>query len=245
MSRIVIVGATSAIAHQCAILWAGRPGTELILVGRDKDRLTSVRHDLLVRSPQALITCREVDFLNSVAIDRAMKEIALEAPIDKALIAHGFMPDQSASQLSPELLKETLEITGVSPLLFAQSLANLFIAANHGTLGVISSVADVRGRRKNYIYGSAKAMISHFVAGLSHRLYGTNVRIVSIKPGPTATPMTAHLPARGLAKAAKVAKGITAALDGNSRVVYLPKIWRVITLIIGLLPQPLFNRLNL
>ena len=245
MQHIVIVGATSTIARECALIWAKRSETSLHLVGRDDERLLAVRSDLLVRFPEVLISTHTVDFLDARAIDTLVSEIGQSVGIDKALVAHGFMPDQLAAQADLSLLKETLEVSGVSPILFAESFAKHFFASDSGTLGVISSVADVRGRRKNYIYGSTKAMISYYLAGLAHRAFGTSVKIISLKPGPTATPMTGHLPNRGLAKASKVAAGIVEAMDGPTGVVYLPKIWRLITLIIGLLPTRVFNRLNL
>ncbi len=245
MQNIVIVGATSAIAHECAIAWARRSGIHLHLIGRDLVRLELVRDDLLVRSPQAQVSLCTVDFLAPSEIEQVIAKIAEFAPINKALIAHGFMPDQLAAQSDLSLMKETLEISGLSPLIFAECLASHFFQAGSGTLGVISSVADVRGRRKNYIYGSAKAMITYYLAGLEHRAFGTEVKIICIKPGPTATPMTAHLPQRGLAKAGKIAAGIVLTMDGDSGVVYLPKIWRLITFIIDLLPNRVFNRLNI
>jgi short-subunit dehydrogenase len=71
------------------------------------------------------------------------------------------------------------------------------------------------------------------------------VKIVLIKPGPTATPMTAHLPPRGLASPEAVAQAIVAAIDKGSPVVYAPARWALIMMVIRHLPRFIFNRLNI
>ena len=71
------------------------------------------------------------------------------------------------------------------------------VAANHGTIAIISSVAGDRGRKTNYVYGAAKGMVSRYAQGMQHRLSNTNVKVVLIKPGPTDTPMTSNLKAKG------------------------------------------------
>ena len=57
---------------------------------------------------------------------------------------------------------------------------------------VISSVAGDRGRASNYVYGSAKAMVTAFTSGLRERLHKSNVAVVTIKPGFMDSPMTAE-----------------------------------------------------
>jgi short-subunit dehydrogenase len=118
--------------------------------------------------------------------------------------------------------------------------------ANRGSLVLIGSVAGDRGRKSNYVYGAAKGLVARYAEGLQHRFAGTGVKVILIKPGPTDTPMTAHLARKGarLAPVEGVAADILDAIDHGRSVAYVPAKWRLIMLVIRHLPRFLFNRLN-
>lgn len=246
MQKILIVGATSAIAEHCARIWVKDSAVELTLVGRDSGKLAGLRADLEVRSPQSKINTETLDFLDPAAIAQLASKTALDGGLDVVLIAHGTLPNQEDCENNLELSASTLEVNGISPVLFAEAFAKHFASANHGTIAIIGSVAGDRGRRTNYVYGSAKALVANYAAGLQHRFAGTKVKIVLIKPGPTATPMTADLQQQGrrLAKADRVAKEIVAAIASGKPVLYTPPLWGLIMFVIRNLPQKIFNKLK-
>lgn len=245
--NIVIVGATSAIAEHCARIWLQNHPANLTLVGRDTTRSHRVAEDLQVRSPESVIHVIEADFLNPDAIKQTVNGIATQRTIDIVLIAHGLLAEQQDCQTDLKLCREVLEINGVSPVLFAEAFAEHFTNAGQGTLALISSVAGDRGRKSNYVYGAAKGMVTRYAQGLQHRFSGSNVKIVLIKPGPTDTPMTAHLKAQGakLTPVEEVAKGIVNAIDRGQAVAYVPGKWRLIMWAIRHLPGIIFNKLNI
>jgi short-subunit dehydrogenase len=88
-------------------------------------------------------------------------------------------------------------------------------------------------------------MVERYVQGLQHRFANSKITIVLIKPGPTATPMTAHLPQRGMASVDAVASGIVAAIRSGMPVVYVPAKWAIIMMVIRHLPRSIFNKLNI
>jgi short-subunit dehydrogenase len=111
---------------------------------------------------------------------------------------------------------------------------------------VITSVAGVRGRRTNYVYGSAKAAVSTFLEGLQGRMGDAGVKVVDIRPGFVDTPMTAHLPKKTLfATAASVGERIYRAMVAGDGVVYAPWFWRWIALVIQLIPRSIFVKLSI
>ena len=246
-ARIVVVGATSAIAERCARLWAERGAESLTLVGRDAERLQRVADDLRVRAPAADIQVDTCDALDTAAISGLVERIAARGRTDIALIAHGMLPEQQDCQRDLALCKATLDINAVSPALFAETFAGVFAAQGAGTLAIVGSVAGDRGRKTNYVYGAAKGLVERYAQGLRHRFHGTGVRVVLIKPGPTATPMTAHLQAKGakLASPEDVAAIIVRAIDNGTATVYAPGRWQLIMLVIRHLPAMVFNRLNI
>lgn len=245
MKRIVIIGATSTIAEHCARLWVKEP-VKLTLVGRNQTKLDKITQDLKVRSPQCSIATRICDFEDPNAINSAVSELCKQ-PVDIALIAHGSLPDQQECQSNLALNKETLEINGVSPVLFAEAFAKHMERYNHGTLAIIGSVAGDRGRKSNYVYGAAKGLVTRYAQGLQHRLAKTNVKVVLIKPGPTDTPMTAEMKAKGTRMASPEAVG-QSIVDGVSKGVttlYTPRKWGLIMMIVRHMPIIVFNKINI
>jgi len=239
MQHIVIIGATSAMAEHCARLWVQAAPVRLTLVGRDEARTRRVADDLRVRSPQSDVHVMTSDFVDAAAIQRTVSHMVL--------IAHGVLSDQGTCQDDLLACDAALQVNGVSPVLFAEAFAKPMVATNHGTIAIIGSVAGDRGRKTNYVYGAAKGLVSRYAQGMQHRLAQTNVKVVLIKPGPTDTPMTSDLKAKGqkMASVELVAQDIVKGIASGKPVVYTPGIWQVIMLVVMHLPRFVFNKLNI
>ena len=245
--RIVIIGATSAMATHCARLWAQGNSVDLVLVGRDLSRLERLAQDLRARSPDSQVCTLTASFTDALAIQTLVTEITAQGIVDVVLIAHGSLGDQAESQHDLQKCKLELETNGVSPVLFAEAFAQVMAKADHGTLAIIGSVAGDRGRRSNYVYGAAKGLVTRYAQGLQHRFAGTQVKVVLVKPGPTETPMTAALTAQGakMASVRQVAQGIVTAIEKGQPVAYVPGKWWVIMMVIRHLPTFIFNKMNI
>ena len=249
MTRIIIFGATSAIAHATARLWAGR-GASLFLVGRTAQKLQSVEDDLRTRAaPGAIIASAQAD-LDKVDDHPALIAAAVEAlggGPDIVLIAHGNLPDQARCQADVQAMLSQLNTNGLSAISLCTLLANRLEAQGSGSLAVITSVAGDRGRQSNYAYGAAKGLVSRFLQGLRNRLTPRGIAVIDIRPGFVDTPMTAALDKGGplWAEPAKVAADIVRAVDKGRGIVYTPWFWRYILLIIVHIPERIFNRLKL
>ena len=246
MRKILIIGATSAIAEACARRFASR-GDALFLTGRNVDHLQAISADLKVRgAANAGFAMLDVtDFTaHQPVIEQATRELD---GIDTVLIAHGTLSDQTQCQTSVDDLRREFDINATSTLALLSVLANRFESQGHGTLAVISSVAGDRGRQSNYVYGAAKAAVSAFLGGLRQRLAKANVDVLTIKPGFVDTPMTVDIANKGAlwAKPDNVAAGIVRAIDRRRSVVYLPWFWAPIMFLIRHIPESIFKRLKL
>ncbi len=243
--RLLIIGATSAIAQEAARCFAAE-GAEIFLVGRSAAKLRDVADDLSVRGALRM----EIFALDLNEIERheAMLYAAVAAfdGIDAVLVAYGTLGDQRKCELSvEETLREfTTNCTSVIALLTL--LANYFERQKRGCIAVITSVAGDRGRRSNYVYGTAKGAVSIFLQGLRGRLAQSGVRVVTIKPGLVDTPMTAGKE-KGLliASARVVGQGVYRAMKERKELVYLPWYWRLIMLAVRNIPERIFQKLNL
>lgn len=245
MSGTLIIGATSAIAEATARLLAERGGS-LYLVGRNTERLEAIAADLTVRGA-ASVTTEAMD-LNTFALHGSMVERAFTAlgRVDSVLIAHGTLSDQKACEGSVAHTLAEITTNALSAVSLLTLLANRLEAERRGTMVVISSVAGDRGRASNYVYGSAKALVTAFCSGLRQRLASAGVRVITIKPGFVDTPMTRNFPKGPLwAKPAAIARGIVRAMDGGQGTVYLPRFWRPIMLAVRLIPERIFAGMRL
>lgn len=243
--RVLILGATSALAHETAKYFA-RDGADLVLVARSAEKLEAVRGDLQVRGARA-IEVIQAD-LADLARHQEIIEHSLKpfSGLDMVLIAYGTLGDQIHDEQSVEATVREFSVNATSIISWLTLLGNHFEQQKRGCIAVISSVAGDRGRRSNYIYGSAKAALTAFLSGLRNRLARVGVAVVTIKPGIVDTPMTAHV-RKGLltAKPQAVGEGIYTAMLKRKEVVYLPGHWRLIMWVIRSIPEAIFKKLNL
>jgi len=245
MKRILVIGATSAIAEHCARIWAAR-GDALYLVARNEERLPTIAADLKVRgSAQVNTYCVDLNDIDSHAALLDAAEAAMGG-IDTVLIAHGTLSNQTACEQSVEETLAEIKTNALSAISVLTLTANRFEAKQAGTIAVISSVAGDRGRASNYVYGSAKAMVTAFTSGLRQRLHKSNVAVVTIKPGFVDTPMTAEFK-KGLlwAKPDAVAAKIVKAIDTKKSEVYVPAFWWAVMAVIKSIPNKIFIGMSL
>lgn len=249
--HILIIGATSLIAEHCARLWLAEGATRLTLVARDATKLDRVVADLRVRAGSAevpaVITPVVADLLDTATTGRVTQAAFTAAPVHLALIAHGMLPHQAVCQEDLTHTEHALRVNALSPALWAEACIGALQRQGSGTLAIIGSVAGDRGRAVNYVYGAAKGLLDRYAEGLQQRVFDSAVRVVLIKPGPTATPMTASMtaPPRHAAPVHAVAARIVRGIARGQAVVYAPARWALVMWVLRHLPRPIFNRLKL
>jgi decaprenylphospho-beta-D-erythro-pentofuranosid-2-ulose 2-reductase len=239
--RVLIVGATSAIAAEVARLYAAR-GARLHLLARSPQKLEAVVQSL---SGASSVTTALADFgrLDDVAglVEGALRELG---QIDVVLIAHGDLGDQLKSEETFDEAEAIFRANLLSVVAFLVPLANVLESQRAGCVGVITSVAGERGRPRNYTYGAAKGALNIYLQGLRSRLFAAGARVVTLKLGPVDTPMTvAHTKNALFGQPKKVAEDIVAALEGNATEAYVPWFWGAIMPVVRSTPERLFQLL--
>jgi short-subunit dehydrogenase len=243
MSYILIIGAKSDIAKAAARKYANE-GYDLYLAARKSEKLVELANDINIRT-QRTVTCLELDILDYESHETFYTSLE-EKPLGVISVV-GYLGTQDKAQSD---FAETEKIistnyTGVVSLL--NIIANDFSNRKSGFIIGISSVAGDRGRKNNYIYGSAKAALTAYLSGLRNRLYENNVQVLSVKPGFVATKMTESLdlPEALTSQPEEVAEDIYFAQIKNKNVIYTKWIWRWIMLIIRNIPEWKFKRMNI
>ena len=232
--RVAIFGATSAIAAEVARLYAGR-GARLFLAGRDPAKLRA----LVDAHGDAVADFLEVDLTEPDAAAFSVS-VALDAlgGLDVAVIAHGLLGDQLASERDVAEAERIIDTNFLSVVALLVPLGNHFEAAGGGHIAVMSSVAGDRGRPRNYTYGAAKGALNIYLQGLRTRLWSRGVGVHTLKLGPVDTPMTAtHAKNPLFARVDTVAAGIVQAIDAGWAEAYVPWFWRPIMAVVRHLPE--------
>ena len=166
--------------------------------------------------------------------------------LDVAYLAHGTLGDQTRAEQDFNTAAHIVHTNFMAPVSLLTWLANFCVQRHSGVLAVISSVAGERGRKSNYVYGSSKAGLSAFLGGLRNRVDREGVTVLTIKPGPVKTAMTANMPkSEKFADVESVAESIVSAIDKRKDILYVPFQWQPIMFIIRNIPERIFKKLNL
>lgn len=244
----LVFGALSDIAGATIDNLAAR-GYNLYLLARDLNKLNDIKNHLTVKYPSIEIGINSYDAINDTN-DKLIAKIDLAYAkmnaFDLLFIAHGNLPNQELCITNWNEANLALQVNGISAIEICHNIANRFKAQKSGTIAVISSVAALRGRQSNYIYGAAKGILNIYLQGLRNSLQPHNINVLTILPGFVSTKMTKEFK-KGIlwASPEKVATDIISAIDKKKDVIYTPFFWKYIMLIICSIPEKVFKKLKL
>lgn len=243
MSYILIVGAKSDIAKATAREYA-KQGYDLYLAARNISELEAFAKDISVRTQQIVKTI-ELDILDYEGHQQFYDSLE-EKPLG-VITAVGYLGDQEKAQTDFNEAKCIMDTNYTGLVSLLNIIANDFEQGKSGFIVGISSVAGDRGRKSNYIYGSAKAALTAYLSGLRNRLHDTQVQVLTVKPGFVATKMTEgmDLPKKLTASPEAVAKDIYHAQQKGKSVIYTKFIWKYIMLAIKIIPEWKFKEMSL
>jgi decaprenylphospho-beta-D-erythro-pentofuranosid-2-ulose 2-reductase len=242
---ILVLGATSAIAAAYCRRAAG-PTARFVLVARNVSHLEAVAADLRARGASEVVSI-VTDLSEMIDCDARFTDFCSRLGMpDEVLFAYGALGTRIAEETDAAEIRRIISVNFTSVAVWLQAAANLLPKEDPRLLIVISSVAGDRGRRSNYVYGASKAGLDTLTEGLRHRLYGTKLHILTVKPGLVDTPMTTHLDRSGplWTTPQQVAADIEKAVRLKRTVVYTPWFWSLVMFAIRWTPRAWFYRTN-
>lgn len=240
MSYILIVGASSDIAGAVAREYA-KHGYDLFLAARKPDELVAFGNDISIRYGK---NARPVYF---DALDYKSHQDfydALDPKPEGVVCAVGYLGDQDKAQQDFTETDRIIQTNYTGCVSILNIIANDFERRKSGFIVGLSSVAGDRGRKKNYIYGSAKAAFTAYLSGLRNRLYEAGVQVLTVKPGFVDTKMIKGMdtPEKLTAQPEEVARDIYKAQSSGKDVLYTTWVWRYIMAIINAIPESVFKK---
>lgn len=238
MQSILILGATSSIARACSEILASRR-CKLFLASRDTSELERIASDLRIRF-SVDVDCAFFD-ITQIDSHAAFLEMLIDkmGAIDGLIMAIGLIDKLD--------YQKVIAANFTGPISFLEHYVKYLAIQKKGFIIGLSSVAGDRGRKPNYVYGASKAGLTTYLQGLRNYLYPLKIQILTIKLGLIDTKMVfgGKYPLYLAANPKKTAIKIIRALDKRKESVYIPGIWRLIMLIIRIIPEKIFKRLSL
>ncbi|MBF0660470.1 SDR family NAD(P)-dependent oxidoreductase [Rhodococcus sp. (in: high G+C Gram-positive bacteria)] len=239
---VVVFGGRSEIGVEVASRLA--PGRTVILAARRADDLAGPRESVLAAGAAAVHTAEfDADALGThqQVLDDL---VAAHGPIDLAVLAFGILGDQTRAETDAAHAAAIVHTDYVAQVALLTRLASLLRAQGSGRMVVFSSVAGVRVRRANYVYGSAKAGLDGFASGLADALHGSGVSLLLVRPGFVIGRMTEGMsPAPFSSTPPQVADAVVRALGRGRGEVWVPALLRPVFFGMRLLPRAIWRRL--
>ena len=244
MKSLLVLGAKSEIAISTAKLYA-KNGWDLILVGREVSKILPLFKIELEEEFHCKVKLCDLDILEFQSHIILFKSL-LQKP-DGVICFIGLLGNQKKGEIDFYHTNKVIDsnFTGIVSML--NIFANYFEKKGEGFIACVSSVAGDRGRKNNYTYGSAKAALTTYLSGLRNRLSSKNVHVMTVKPGYVKTKMTKDLNIPNILKVSPnyVAKKIYKMQQRKREIIYIPRFWSLIMILVKLVPERIFKKLNI
>lgn len=170
--------------------------------------------------------------------------IAEHGPLDVVVVSFGILGDPERAKTDAAHAAAVVHTDYLAHVHMLTEIVNVLRAQGHGSVVVFSSVAGVRVRRANYVYGSAKAGLDGFASGLADSLHGGPVKLLLVRPGFVIGRMTQGMtPAPFSSTPGQVADATVSALRRGRREVWVPAVLRPIYFVLKLLPRAIWRRM--
>lgn len=244
--KAVILGGTSGMGREIARRLSER-GDTTFLLGIGDDDLARSAADLKARHPKQAETGVAVCDLEkpetfATALDAA--DAAL-GNFDTVVVTAALFASQEALEADVELTRRLVTVNYANTVVFCEHARKRLISRGGGKLAVFSSVAGDRGRKPVVLYGSSKAGLSAYLEGLDHKFHASGLQVLCVKPGFVKTSMTAGLkPPPFAGEPEQVARDVVRAMDRGKPVLYTPRMWQLVMMVIRWLPRFVMRKIG-
>lgn len=243
MKYVLIIGAKNELGIELANLYA-RNNYNLYLAGRSikdiQDKSDEIEKKYKVKS----VLC-ELDVTDYNSHQKIYDSLIIK-PIGVIYLA-GYYPNIPLSTSKWSEALQTIEINYLGCMSLLNIVSNQFISDRRGFMISVTSVSGLRGRAKNYIYGSAKAGLIAYMSGLRNKMNKYNVNVLTVIPGfiTSKKDKKGNYPRVLVTTPKKLALKIFNAQQSSKDVIYSSILWQFIMFVIKLIPEALFKKLKI
>jgi len=177
--RFVISGASSGIGRACAVLFS-ELGAELVLLGRDRDRLEQTEKMLAGTGHYAVSS----DLSDLGSIVPLLEKIGRQSgPLDGIIHSAGIQTVTPIRVQEPDELEDLFRLNVSSAIMMAKWLRAKAHHNDGASLVLVASVAGLVGIAARAAYGASKAAVVGSVRSLAVELARDGIRVNCVSPG--------------------------------------------------------------
>ena len=241
---IVLFGGTSEIGLAIVAALITPTTRHIVLAGRNLDACTEAAATLT--TPQG---CQTHVVAWDATAPHAHQDcidtiVDLIGDLDVVIMAAGVLGTQAHFDTHPADAGHAVVANMAGPIATLTATAQQMRTQQHGHLVVLSSVAGIRVRAANHVYGATKAGLDAYAQGLADHLAATDIHVTIVRPGFVHGRMTNGMkPAPFATTPDKVAADTIKAIRTQQRIVHSPNILRWIFLALRHLPVTLWRRI--
>jgi decaprenylphospho-beta-D-erythro-pentofuranosid-2-ulose 2-reductase len=237
---VLLIGGTSEIGLAILAALQLSPSAEVLLAGRDADRLEAAAAALPCRT-----TVLRYDATEPGGGPALAAAAFSDGPVDLVISAAGVLTPQDRLDSAPDEAGVLIETNFTSHVTALLALTARMRVTGHGTVVILSSVAAIRPRKSNFVYGAAKAGLDSFARGLADSLHGSGVRVLLVRPGFVIGRMTAGMEAAPLATTPEqVGAAVAAGLAGRASQIWVPASLGPAAIVMRLIPRRAWRQLR-
>ncbi|MDQ3579181.1 MAG: SDR family NAD(P)-dependent oxidoreductase [Actinomycetota bacterium] len=241
---VVVLGGRSEIGLAVATRLVADGSRTVVLAARRSDDLDD--EVAALRAAGATTVDRvEFDADDLDAHQRSLADIVdRHGPLDTVVVSFGILGDQNRAERDVAHAVAVVHTDYVAHVSVLTHLANLLLRQGSGRVVVFSSVAGIRVRRANYVYGSAKAGLDGFACGLADALHRTEVHLLLVRPGFVIGRMTEGMsPAPFSSTPDQVAAATVRALRRGRGEVWVPGVLRPLFAVLRAVPRAVWRKM--
>lgn len=241
--HILLLGGTSEIGLGIVEEFLERGPAKVTLAARaDSPRIAEARATIESRGGDVEVL--DFDATDFEGHGDVVKRAFERGDVDVAIIAFGTLGDQEELWQDQAKAVASAQTNFTAPVSLGVLLGQKFQQQGHGTIVAISSVAGMRVRRSNFVYGASKAGVDGFFINLGEALRGSGANVLVVRPGQVRTKMSADAGEAPLTvNVSDVAKAtVKAVLDGKQSIFVHP-LFEYVSLGFKFIPQAIFRKL--
>ena len=237
--KILIYGGSSLISLELIKIYSNEE-CEFIIFCRDKNNFIKRLNKLDLTANKFKIY--EVDLME---LEKNLKIISeIESELDGVIWVAGETGDAIVEFQNTNLAKKSIDINFLNPILIISKLVLKIKQNENSFVAVITSVAGLRGRQKNFFYGSANSGMISFLSGLRQKFSG-KINVLTVIPGYMRTEkFNIDAPRLLVTSPEQTAEIIYKAIKNKKEVIYINFLWRILMFFIGLVPEKIFKKLK-
>ncbi len=241
---VIVIGGSSDIALATLRVLASRRLERVVLLGRNEETLTVAAETLRGAGVAEVSTaiCDVTEIAPATAtVEKVMTELG---SVDLVIVAAGSLGDSNLEVIDAENVAQTIAANFSGPAALMATISRTLSRQGSGRMIVLSSVAGVRVRKANFVYGSAKAGLDGFALGLDDALVGSGASIMIVRPGFVHSKMTLGMKAAPMSLTPEaVADEIVKGLERGAQIVWAPPKLKWLFAVLVHLPRGLWRRM--